>query len=309
MVSRTSIYTASNPRGETLFETEEVADYVSQLRDRPFRANDRRISNKRLMFIYDGLITDVGTAWLTAKMILIVKDTNCTYVAVDFGGTYIGAIDDFIINGLTPRIRTIYQSEWSPIHDYFCKRVARVIESESSIQMSVTSINEQLSLPLSSINVPIAVPFHQSPDNHTSPSQPLWVANIMSLLLTTPNSRIVNWYHDHQGNTGKTRLANHIESSNEGWLVVNDLSDIYHLIAHRNGILRGIILDLDRSYERDPLVYRVITMIKDGRMSHKGRVIRFDPIHLVVLTSWMPDQSTLAVDRWLITEIMGSWSQ
>lgn len=360
--ARTSVYTANNPLGELLVDTPTIAEYVTQLRDRPFRANDKRVSNKRLLFIYDGIVTiDVGEAiqTLSRKVVITVHDKDHTYVAIDFCGTYVGSIDSFVMNGLAPHIKTIYQSEWNHVYNYFSiqlqQRISKStpqlqqssmrqvtqrspLQQSSMVQVQQRIIPQQIPIP----SQPIApIPIKTIPQQISAPSQPMipqqipvpsqiyadllsfqltetpnqeilvptqrptWVEDVLALQSVTPNSRTIHWYHEPIGNTGKTRLADYIEEHNDRWLVINNLDEAYSLISKK--LPQGIILDLDRIYDDDPLIYRIITSIKDGRMSHKGVTIRFRSPHLVVLANWSPIERVMSSDRLKVVEITQSW--
>lgn len=128
---------------------------------------------------------------------------------------------------------------------------------------------------------------------------------------TEADERVIEWFVDKIGNTGKTTLAKYL---------------MYHKLAHcfgygrdadfgtvvkKQGTRRAYVWDLTRSKSsdftggRDDL-YVSLESFKNGVIwapKHDSEMIMQAQPHVIIFANWHPDKSKLSADRWNVTEM------
>lgn len=124
------------------------------------------------------------------------------------------------------------------------------------------------------------------------------------------NDRVINWYWDSKGCSGKTTLAKHICMNNDRAIYVNGKgTDIKCAIAQmkKEGkeLPEIIIFGFPRSSE-NYVCYGAIEELKDGIFFsgkyESGMIIMNSP-HIIVFANFSPDLEKLSRDRWNVNQI------
>lgn len=128
-----------------------------------------------------------------------------------------------------------------------------------------------------------------------------WQATVLQRL-TAQTSRQVTWCVDVTGGSGKTDLANHLEATENAFVVTNGkMADISFAYDYQT----TVVFDWPRDVE-DRVPYGLIEMFKNGRIfsgKYKSASKRFPPPKVLVLTNFEPEQSKLSADRWDIIRL------
>lgn len=126
-----------------------------------------------------------------------------------------------------------------------------------------------------------------------------WQHKLTLELQDEPNDRTIIWYHDPQGNTGKTWYSKLLVSTTDCIRFENGRSsDIkYAYIGQRT-----VIFDLTRSQE-DHFNYEVMESLKNGiffSSKYESKMKLYPSPHVIVFSNWPPQESKLSADRWSI---------
>lgn len=139
-----------------------------------------------------------------------------------------------------------------------------------------------------------------------------WQEDILNVIETKPDRRSIRWYWDPTGNTGKTSLAFYIcmHKPNETLYLSGKAVDIKYGIAqfleNKNNKLQTIIFDIPRSSEQF-ISYEALEAVKNGIFfsgKYEGKMIQFNPPHVICFANFEPDKSKLSNDRWIITPLI-----
>lgn len=131
-----------------------------------------------------------------------------------------------------------------------------------------------------------------------------WQTQLYEILLGPVSRRSILWYHDTQGNIGKSYFADHFGDDKS--VVVNGgtHSDIFHLLA---GTLPKQVVFFDYPREKEGnFPYSVLEQLKNGRFTsgkYQSRAVRFRVPHVVVFANFTPDTSKMSADRWMIRDL------
>jgi len=122
-------------------------------------------------------------------------------------------------------------------------------------------------------------------------------------------SRVVDWYWEPEGKTGKTVLAKYFVDSKGAICIGGKGHDIRYAVAEyvkANG--QGpdiVVINLVRE-QAQHCSYTAIEQIKDGLFfsgKYEGGMVRFNTPHVIVFANFEPDELKLSADRWNITRL------
>lgn len=128
---------------------------------------------------------------------------------------------------------------------------------------------------------------------------------LLDLSKEDPHDRQVFWLYDKVGNSGKTKLALHL-ASQQGWLILENgkSADIAHSWNGEN-----VIFDFSRT-QRSHINYQVIESIKNGKIfsaKYSSMVKIHKPPHVWIFANFMPEISSLSLDRWVVAEMRSDY--
>lgn len=133
-----------------------------------------------------------------------------------------------------------------------------------------------------------------------------WQAAVRDLVLESPDTRMVFWYWDEIGNTGKSFLVDYLVCKHKAIVFTNGkMSDIAY--AYKNEPV--VIFDLARCQaDKIDNVYMAMENFKNGRIfspKYESQTKVFDVPHVFVFANFEPDRNKLSHDRWHVTRILG----
>lgn len=135
-----------------------------------------------------------------------------------------------------------------------------------------------------------------------------WQEEIFSLIKTKPDERIINWYWNKEGNSGKSFLAKYLVLKYDA--IFSDgkeyvFKQIENWINKQNKSPKVVIFDCPR-YNKEYINYGMLEEIKNGmiysNINERG-VCLFNNPHVIVFASFQPDIEKMSWDRWNIRKI------
>jgi len=143
--------------------------------------------------------------------------------------------------------------------------------------------------------------FYPLPEPNRATFQHMNWHDTVNQFIETPNDRQVLCIIDPRGGLGKSRLADHLESTNPKVQILKPCkdADMAHVLNCEKSIF---IIDCPRSRGKIDIPFNVIESIKDSRiMSGKYdssvKLINKDN-RVIIFTNTPPDPTKLSADRW-----------
>ena len=119
-----------------------------------------------------------------------------------------------------------------------------------------------------------------------------WQQDLINTVKTEPDRKIIHWYFDSTGGTGKKFVTLYLGVTNN--TVVSSLDDkiVYQKI--KNSVEKGIIpkvLILNILEDKPIIDYNLLSFIKSGMLTVKstGETLYLPPLHVVVFSKVVPD--------------------
>lgn len=134
---------------------------------------------------------------------------------------------------------------------------------------------------------------------------------IINIINTEPDDRVIYWYWEPDGNVGKTTLAKHIclKEKNRTLFLGGKGSDIKYgvksFIDNKENDLNTCIFHFTRSIE-NYISYEALESIKDGifyNSKYESGMVLFNSPHVICFANYEPDTSKLSNDRWVIKKL------
>lgn len=134
---------------------------------------------------------------------------------------------------------------------------------------------------------------------------------IINILDTEPDERLIYWFYEKNGKVGKTALAKHLclTRSKETLFLGGKGSDIKYgvktFVDNVENDLKNCIFHFTRSVE-NYISYEALESIKDGifyNSKYESGMVVFNSPHIIVLANFLPEKEKLSLDRWIIKEI------
>lgn len=129
-----------------------------------------------------------------------------------------------------------------------------------------------------------------------------WQADVIALVNTDPDPRKVYWYYDPVGNAGKTYLAKYlIDNHNAFYSCGGKAMDITYSYNYQPIVILDYVRDA-----QDYVNYSVLEMFKNGLIQsnkYESTLKRINPPHLIIFANFLPDETKMSADRWVITQL------
>lgn len=132
-----------------------------------------------------------------------------------------------------------------------------------------------------------------------------WQRKIVDVLGEEPDDRLINWYYDLKGNTGKTKLAIYIMDKFKACYLSGKTNDMFYGVVKYKELVGVypdiVVIDIPRSVDSEYINYTAIEKLKDG-IFFSGKyeccsVLMANP-HVIVFSNEEPDYSKMSGDRW-----------
>lgn len=137
-----------------------------------------------------------------------------------------------------------------------------------------------------------------------------WQEELWASLQLPPDDRKIVWYHESEGNRGKTSMAKYIcHKMPKSVFVSGKGADIKFAVVKaleaNDNELDVVIFHFVRSQE-DYISYAAIEEIKDGIFfsgKYEATMKLFNAPHIIVFANFGPNKTQLSADRWEIKEL------
>lgn len=136
-----------------------------------------------------------------------------------------------------------------------------------------------------------------------------WILDLVEI--DEPDDRTIYWIYDPHGNSGKSVLVRHLLIRNPSKILVVSGKEadikygIVQFLENGDSDLRTVMLDIPRTAE-DYLSYGAIEQIKNGFFfsgKYEGKMVMFNPPHIIIFANFLPKVKNLSLDRWKIFQI------
>lgn len=128
-----------------------------------------------------------------------------------------------------------------------------------------------------------------------------WQTELFAILHSPAHSRRVHWYSDATGNSGKSYFAGGF-GRGIGYVVTGGKhADIFYAYNYQP----VVFFDWPRS-SAETFPYGVVEAFKNGYFlstKYESCAIRFPTPHVIILANFLPDETKLSSDRWIINHI------
>lgn len=130
-----------------------------------------------------------------------------------------------------------------------------------------------------------------------------WELNIIEILKTKPDPRLIYWYWDGQGGTGKSTFCKHLLLNFDNILALEDASkkDILYAVTSN---IQTVILDFNKDTEEIP--YNAIETLKKGwgfSGKYESKMKMWNTPHIICFANKPPDLDKMMPGRFKVTYI------
>jgi len=129
-----------------------------------------------------------------------------------------------------------------------------------------------------------------------------WQRRVIKVVEGPVNSREIIWICDFVGGLGKSYLAKHLVDSYMAFYCNGGKgTDIVYGYQGNKVVVFDYVRDA-----KDYVNYGVMEQIKNGCLystKYQSGMKRFNPPHIIVFANFMPDQTKMSKDRWVIIDL------
>lgn len=133
-----------------------------------------------------------------------------------------------------------------------------------------------------------------------------WQKELLDMLDNEPSNREIFWCWEDKGKMGKSSFTVWLLDNRDAFACQGKASDIMYALCELPKFPKIIILDIPRSNDELLISYQLIEQLKNGYMfsgKYKGKLIRFNPPHVVIFANKPPEYEKLSADRWRVYKI------
>lgn len=136
-----------------------------------------------------------------------------------------------------------------------------------------------------------------------------WQKQVINIVNQKPDDRIIYWYYEYQGRTGKSALVKHLCYYYKAITLSGRTQDIKNAIV-RYKIAKGfypniVLFDIPRSAQ-DFIKYEGLEQVKNGcflSTKYECEMVIMNSPHIMCFANFEPAHELLSHDRWDIREI------
>lgn len=137
-----------------------------------------------------------------------------------------------------------------------------------------------------------------------------WQQELFDYVNGPVEKRLIYWYYDPQGNSGKTEFLKWMIFKHQSWataLFNGQAKDIADLVskARMKKLYMCYFTRTKSATFGDNDMYNIMEMLKDGiiqKTKYDTELFIQKPCHLIAFANKMPDTNTLSDDRWIIKQ-------
>jgi len=136
-----------------------------------------------------------------------------------------------------------------------------------------------------------------------------WMLDIIKYIVEPANKRIVNWYWEPIGGTGKSSFCKYLCSKyNAIYIDEGKKSDLLNIIFNVKKLNSKSVICIDIPRDNgNNCSYKAIEQIKNGMIcntKYETGMRLFNSPHVVIFSNFPPDTDKLSADRWNVVEII-----
>lgn len=128
------------------------------------------------------------------------------------------------------------------------------------------------------------------------------------ICLTEDDDRIIHWYWEPSGNTGKTQFCKYMYVKHKVTLIGNcDFKDMAHGIKNQPKV---VLINIPKDTKEYTINYKAIECIKDGLIfspKYDGGAKVWNSPVVIVFANFPPKLTGVSADKWRITNIAEKW--
>ena len=139
-----------------------------------------------------------------------------------------------------------------------------------------------------------------------------WQREVRDIIMKEPDERTIHWFYDHEGGTGKSKLARYLVIKHRALCVAGAAKDMKHVVAkyclsHAGAGPEIVILDIPRA-KLNKMSYAGIEEVKNGLMCSEkfdSEMVVFNHPHVIIFANEEPKWHLASKDRWNVRRIEG----
>lgn len=134
-----------------------------------------------------------------------------------------------------------------------------------------------------------------------------WQQKLLDEIRSKPDKRQIVWYHDKEGNKGKTSFAVHLSRIEEGVVRISGRmkrTDVCHIMSKQRGI-KCVLFDIERD-DFFSFDYGILAELKSGQIvsgKYDSGIFNFNVPWVVVFANHEPNKERMSFDRWVVRSL------
>jgi len=138
-----------------------------------------------------------------------------------------------------------------------------------------------------------------------------WQQQVLDVIKTTPDRRVIHWIWEPTGNVGKSWLAKYIQLTEDSLLLESGKKvDMAYIFAQKP--TKIVMIDLSRTSApvdgKDYLggMYSICENLKNGALmsaKYESQCLEFKVPHVFVFANWEPDYTKWSADRYCVKNL------
>lgn len=136
-----------------------------------------------------------------------------------------------------------------------------------------------------------------------------WQKDVMKIIMDEPDDRKIYWFHEPNGNVGKSTFIKYLCAKHDALLIAGKGSDMKYLIIkykeHYGDYPELILFDVPRTCE-NYLSYSGMEEVKNGCFAstkYECEMVVMNSPHMLVFSNFEPNYEAMSQDRWDVREI------
>lgn len=137
-----------------------------------------------------------------------------------------------------------------------------------------------------------------------------WQDDIISIIKTKPDPRIIYWICEEKGNSGKTTLCKHLCQKYNSLLLSGNSNDIKCGVTNfieKHPACKVMLFHYTKD-QQHKVSYNALESIKDGIFfsgKYESGMVQYNIPHIFCFANFKPNIEKLSKDRWQIIELIG----
>jgi len=142
-------------------------------------------------------------------------------------------------------------------------------------------------------------------DNYLKQQPYAYQLEILELIKKEPDERIIYWYWEPKGNTGKSTFCKHLALKYNAFIMSGKGNDIKYAICSMDKKPTLIVMDIPRC-NNNYISYDTLESVKNGMFfntKYESQMVLMNSPHLIIFSNEEPDREKMSGDRWCVRPI------